>query len=642
MSLLMRFAPVILFLVSMQYAYGQTKVPDFGEFQTAEKNMTVCEFDPEAEAVIILDKAESYHNDDWNLITKRRIRIKILREKGIQLGNISLYYYSKEGFESLYDIQAVVFNKQPNGAEETKELDEKAVFTAKVDENWSEKRFALPGVRVGSIIEYEYTTLAKNYNGLRDWYFQTNLPTMLSSYNIVVLPNHEFAYKVNKSPSLPIIVKGDRSEGSTYFEMSNIAALREEPFMDAKSDYLQKVEFQLSGYASRFGGRTRYMTTWAELSKELMNNPNFGGQISKTVSADALLADAAKLSSDIEKMKLIYRYVQKNIHLKGNKTIYIQEGVKDAFKNKIGNSAEINLLLINLLKAAGLEVYPLLVSERYHGKMKESYPFLDQFNNVLAWVKINDQKYVLDASSGYTPPEMIPALVVNTKAFLVDKKKSGVVDLSDNKRQDRNKITLTASIDQEGNIHGNVITRSYDYARLKRRSAYQRSKDQLISEYYTGYHSALKIDSFTVNNVEADSLPLEQKFSYQLPINASGEYRMLNLNMFTGLQNSPFISDIRFTDVNFGYLQHHELLELITLPEGWEPEDLPKDSRLITPDNSISCARYITFTNNNLNVLFRIEFNRSVFDSGEYPILKEFFKKMTNMLNEQVILRKKN
>lgn len=626
----------------IQNAYGQTKVPEFGEFQTTEKNMKVCEFDPEAEAVIILDKAESNHNNDGNLITKRRIRTKILKEKGIQLGNINLYFYSKEDFETIYDIHAVVYNKQPNGMEETKELDNSAIFTAKVNENWSEKRFALPGVRVGSIIEYEYTTQSKNYNGLRDWYFQTNLPTMLSAYRLVVLPNHEFAYQVNKSSTLPIVVKSDRFDGSTYFEMSNIAALREEPFMDAKTDYLQKVEFQLSGYSSRFGGRTRYMTTWEELSRELMQNPNFGGQINKNISADILLSELNSLNSPYDKMKLIYRYVQKNIHIRGNKTIYVEDGVKEAFRNKLGNSAEINLLLINLLRSAGLEVYPLLVSERYHGKVQEKYPFLDQFNNVLAWVKIDDKKYVLDASSAYTPPDIIPAMVVNTRAFLVDRKKGGIIDLSDSTRKDRNKITLTATIDADGNINGKAVTRSYDYARLKRRSAYQKSKEDLISEYYSGPHSAIKIDSFIVNNLESDSLPLEQRFQYQLPINASGEYRMLNLNLFTGLQNSPFISDIRFTDVNFGYLQHHELLELITLPEGWEPEALPKDSRLITPDNSISCSRYITFTNNNLNVLFRIEFNKAVFDSGEYPMLKEFFKRMINMLNEQVILRQKN
>ena len=638
----MKFVPVLFLTLILQAGFSQTKVPEFGQFLTSEKELKVCEFDPEAEAVIIFDKAESSHNDDYNLITKRRLRIKILKQKGIQLADVSIYYYSKEDFEFVSEIKGVVFNRDANGNEETKELDEKSIFDAKISEFWSEKKFALPGVRVGSIIEYEYTVNSKNYNGLQDWYFQNELPVMLSSYRLVVLPNHEFAYNVSKSDQLPITVKSDRQDGSTLFEMKDIAALRQEPFMDARKDYLQKVEFQLSGYAGRMGGRTKYMTTWAELTRELMSNQNFGGQLNRNVQADELLASAKEVSSPFEKMKLIYKYVQHHIFSKGHKTIYVQEGVKEAWKKKIGNSAEINLLLINLLKSADLDVYPLLVSERNHGKVKEGYPFLDQFNNVLAWVEINDKKYILDASSSYTPPEMIPPAVVNTKAFIVDRKRGGIVNLEDKKRQERNRTVINAKVDEEGMVKGEVLTRSYDYAKLRRKASLQKSKETLLSDYFTDGYTELRTENFKVSNEDNDTLALEQKFDFSIPLNSSGEYRMLNLNLFTGFRSNPFISDIRFTDVNYGYLQNHEILELISLPEGWEPGELPKDFRMITPDQSITCARYIKFINNSLNVMFRIEFNRSLFDSGEYATLKEFFKKMINLLNEQIILRKKN
>ncbi|MGN6417189.1 MAG: DUF3857 domain-containing protein [Pseudobacter sp.] len=638
-----KFVPVLLLLtLLLQTGFSQTKVPAFGQFLTAEKELKVCEFDPEAEAVIILDKAESNHNDEYNLITKRRLRIKILKQKGIQLADVSLYYYSKDDFEFISEINAVVFNRDANGNEETKELDQNTIFDAKISEFWSEKKFALPGVRVGSIIEYEYTVNSKNYNGLQDWYFQSDLPVMLSSYRLVVIPNHEFAYNVSKSEQLPITVKSDRTEGAMLFEMKDIAALRQEPFMDARKDYLQKVEFQLSGYSGRMGGRTRYMTTWAELNRELMRNENFGGQIHRNVQADELLKKAKAASTPFEKMKIIYKDIQRTVFTKGSKTIYVQEGVKDAWKNKIGNSAEVNLLLINLLRSAGLDVSPLLVSERSHGKVKEGYPFLDQFNNVMAWVQIDNQTYILDASSDYTPPEMVPPAVVNTKAFLLDKKEGGIIMLEEKKKQERNRTIINAKVDSEGMVRGEVLTRSYDYAKLRRKASLQKSKEKLLSDFFTDGYTELKTENFRVNNEDVDSLALEQKFDFSIPLNASGEYRMLNLNMFSGFRSNPFISDIRFTDVNYGYLQNHEILELIALPEGWEPEELPKDFRMITPDQGITCARYIKYLNNSLNVMFRIEFNKSIFDSGEYATLKEFFKKMTNLMNEQVIIRKKN
>ena len=89
----------------------------------------------------------------------------------------------------------------------------------------------------------------------------------------------------------------------------------------------------------------------------------------------------------------------------------------------------------------------------------------------------------------------------------------------------------------------------------------------------------MKTDSFSVLNADNDSLPLEQKFNFQIPVNASGEYQLLSVNLFTGLTANPFISDIRFTNVDFGVNQSLELLEMITLPPGTGPESLPKGYR---------------------------------------------------------------
>lgn len=637
----MRFVYCCALICMISNAMSQTKVPEYGIFLSNEKELQYCEFDPEAEAVIIFDQAFTTHNEDRNLITKRRTRIKVLKAKGIERGNVEIGYYSKDEFEEISGIRGIVRNVSPSGAEETKELASSAVFKSKINERVSIAKFALPDVRVGSIFEYEYTIVAKNYNGLNDWRFQSSLPTMLSTFDLEVMPDLEFAYQVYKSPALPIDVRNNKSTGKICFEMKNIAALRNEPFMDAPKDYIQRVEFQLAGYQGTFGGRTKFMTTWEELAKELLGYPEFGGQLNKNVSgADELIREAKAISDPFLRMNKIYRYVQKNIFANSRSFLSLN-GIKEVWAKKLGSSGDVNLLLINLLKAADLEVYPLLVSDREIGKVKEGYPFLDQFNNVMARVLIGDKAYVLDAASSYTPPHLIPPAVVNTKGFVVNRKKSGIISLDDN-RMDRNRIVVAASLDKEGLITGATTARSYDYAKLIRVASLNKSKEKLLEEYFTDDYPGMKTDSFTVLNANNDSLPLEQKFNFQLPVNTSGDYKLLSLNLFTGLTANPFISDIRFTNVDFGVNQSLELLEMITLPPELEPESLPKDSRLITPGNGISCTRFITYNNNTLNVLFRIEFNRSVFEVAEYETLKEFYKKMVNVLNEQIILRNKN
>lgn len=89
---------------------------------------------------------------------------------------------------------------------------------------------------------------------------------------------------------------------------------------------------------------------------------------------------------------------------------------------KSGTSGEINLILVNLLKEAGLEAYPMLVSERFHGKVNVAYPFIEQFNSVFACVIINNKKHYLDATDKAIAPHLTPSSILNTTAFLVNRK----------------------------------------------------------------------------------------------------------------------------------------------------------------------------------------------------------------------------
>jgi hypothetical protein len=140
--------------------------------------------------------------------------------------------------------------------------------------------------------------------------------------------------------------------------MTNVAGLRDEPFMDSERDYIQRVEFQLSGYRGRFGDRTKYMTNWNEVVRELMGHSAFGRQLNKNLSGSAEFMKEVKAMGDpFQKMHSIYKYVQQNLSCNGFNSRY-SENVKDVWDKKKGTNGDINLILINLL-----------VSERGNGKV---------------------------------------------------------------------------------------------------------------------------------------------------------------------------------------------------------------------------------------------------------------------------------
>jgi hypothetical protein len=254
-------------------------------------------------------------------------------------------------------------------------------------------------------------------------------------------------------------------------------------------------------------------------------------------------------------------------------------------------------------------------------------------------VVIGDKKYVLDAAGPYTPPFMVPFSVINTNAFVVHRKKGGIITLTETAKQDRNLVNITAAIDENGNMKGEALIQSYDYARLNRLRTWERDKDRFKEEYYTSYQPGLTIDSLSLKNMENDSLPFGQRFNFVIPPTASGDYKLINLNLFSGITKNPFISDIRFTNIDYGCLQSYTVVESITLPPSMKLETLPKNIRLIMPDTSIALSRYIQVKDNVLSVKYAINTARSVFTADDYEYVKSFYKKMAEIMNEQIVLK---
>lgn len=619
---------------------------EYGKILQEEIKLKECSFDKNAEAVILLDKAVTAADDERQLITKRRIKIKILKPSGADRGDVRISFYSKDDFERLTDIEAYVYNETSEGVPKTTVIDRRAIFTQKVNELYSETKIVMPEVKVGSIIEYRFTRIRRSVYGIRDWLFQTDIPTIYSHYDLTIPPGIAFAYKVIKSAGLNVDVKSNKDEGRVIFEMKNIAGLREEPFMDAPHDYLQRVVFQVAEYQTQYGGKKKYANSWPELGIELSNQDYFGRAIDKNIKGSGeLLAAAKALPNDYDKMALVYSYIRKNFNWNGIYSYLTEEGLNRVWDKKAGNAAEINLVLVNLLKELKLDAYPLLASARNYGKVDASYPFVDQFGQVAVMVTINGQRYILDAMDKTTPVGIVPFNLLNTNAFVVAKKSSAIIFIKEDVRMSKDFYGIETVINEDGKLSGNVNVLSYDYTRLDKVDDYKTKYklDKFISKYYRREVSNLSIDNFEVKNLDADSLPLDQSFKFTSNLTASGDYALFNLNLFGAIEKTPFVSDNRFTDINYGCQVLESIAQVIRLPKNMTPDVLPKNINLVMPDNSITLSRIISYDAASHTVHCRIKWQvtRTVFKPEEYISVKDFYKKMVDLLNEPLVLKKK-
>lgn len=632
---------VILALSCCLLAQAQPEFETWGKITPEEKALKVCAFDSEAVAVVLIDEAINDYDDERHLITYRHTRIKILKDKGLGYADIEIPFYAKDEFQRIDDIEATAYNFNADGQMVIQAVDRKSIFSQPRNELWHYKKFAFPGVRPGSIIEYKYKSTMKSIAALEDWEFQQELPVVLSKFDLTIPPNYEFAYMVHKSDQMNVVVKPNSRDGKVYFEMSNIPGLRDEPYMDARKDYLQRVTFQLSGYNTGFG-RTKYMTSWDEVTKELNTASYFGAQIGKNTSGTEDLIKLIKLLPAEERMRQIYQYTRNNMSWTGFSGYGSNDGVKAAWNKKKGNVAEVNFVLLNLLNDAGLEAYPMLVSTRRHGKVNTQYPFVDQFNATYVAVTIGDKKYYLDATDPLGQPEMVPFDVLNTTAFIVNRKKGGLVRIADESLQFKESVNVSLKLGTDQVLHGEAFINSVQYARLERLSDWKRGRDH----YLGGFRKKdvnIAVDSVIIKNDDKDSLPLGQHILFRAPVTSTGDYIFVPVNLFSGFETNPFLATNRFSDVNFGYRQYVGFSTFMEIPEGYTVDAMPKSLQLVNADRTVVFARefFNDSSTNKVLARLRIELKKSLYTVDEYGELKEFYKKMFDMLNEQIVFKKK-
>lgn len=637
-----------LLLCSTLLAIAQKKeseLPAFGKVDKADLEMKECSFDEKAEALVLIDDAQLDYIMGSGLDMRRRMRIKILSDKGLDWANVHLNYVSERNQQGITNLEAQTYNLDENGNIVVTKLEKKLIYEKKLNKRRTEKTFTFPGVKVGSVIEYKYKHEGM---GLIDWYFQRSIPVKYSRFKmdfpeeieVNVTPHTARSYEQKKETSGRRLI-------STY-SMTDVPAFRDEPFIINEDYYRDRLITKVTAY-NIDGRRVNRVANWLQVIRALMEDEDFGVQIKKNIPRTADLDEKLKnITQPYDKMKIIYKYVQSNMQWNEYTGIWALDGVKSAWKDKKGTSGEINLILVNLLKDARVNAHPVLVSTHENGIVNSldagtfDYPGYNQFDKVMAFVEIDGNEYVLDASQKETPVHLIPEEILQTQGLVIEKIETfewGWKSLT-NKNLSKNLILVNGKIDESGKMNGEATITSYDYARLSRLPVVKKGKEKFI-ETYVSANQGMLVDDVSFGNLDSDSLPLVQTIKFNQPLNSSGDYSYFSSNILSGLEKNPFVADQRFSDVFFGTNQSYTILGNFTVPEGFEFDALPKNIKMIMPDTSIVMSRVAQLSNGILMTKIQVDFKRPFYGAAEYAEFQEFYKRLFELINEQFVVRKK-
>lgn len=624
-------------------------VMPFGKVDIADLEMKTCDFEKDANAEVLFEKGKVYFDQQFNIIMEVHTRVKIFNDKGMKEAEIHIPYQGGNRLEFITGLQAQTINLV-DGKPEIIKLDKKLVYTKTIDKLKNEIAFTFPNVKAGSIIEYKYTWNTISYSNFPDWFFQQKIPVRYSEFDTSI-PEY-FTYRTQSRVYDPLVKNESKTESETGYmvdirerAMANVHSLPDEAYMSSYADNLQCLIFQLTHITAPSAGVFKsYSDTWGKVGGILIEDADFGGQLKRKLKDEELiLTKAATLKTNVEKIAYIFGEVKNNMKWDGVDRWYTIDGTAKAWERKSGNSAEINIILYHLLKQAGIEVYPMVVSTREHGKVVPYYTSLSQFNKAVAYVPLaNNKMYVLDATNKYNSFNDIPADLLNSSGLFIDKANDvfDIVFLKNDKPVNQT-VFVTADIKPDGKIQGAAIVRSAGYHRKNALEKYKTNGEKKYIEALQDGDNGLKITAIKMDNMDVDSLPLLESIDFSLELAGSDEtYIMLNPNLFASLKNNPFLAEQRFTDVEFGYNRSYTIGGRYSMPAGYKIDAMPKNGSITMPDKSISFNRLVGEQDGKISVRYTIDFRKPIYSKEIYPDFREFVKVFYQMLNEQIILKK--
>ncbi|MGZ3752301.1 MAG: DUF3857 domain-containing protein, partial [Mucilaginibacter sp.] len=519
---------LLAFLFAAKTLKAQTQA--FGVVDTADLKLTTCDFEKDANALILFDKAEV----SFGLITStlhRHKRVKILNESGKNEANVRIEYDNLDGVDQLSAIAAQTINLDSGKIKITK-IDPKYFYHEHTDKNKDALVLSFPNVKPGSIIEYRYTLNRDMNANFPDWYFQKQIPTRYSEFRAFFSPN--FKFKVLRRISKPFVKDTLLIRGHVW-AMANIGSSKDEAYMRSPEDALESISLSLTEI-NIDGKSKKLFDTWGSTGKQIAKNRDFyKGLDQKLNDEDALVKKADSLKTDNEKISFLYTAVKTIMKWNENENWASNDGIKSAWKKKIGNSAEINAILYHLLKKTGVHAFPMLVSTRDNGLIQPDFVNLYQLNNLVTYIPVDNTKYyVLDATNKYCTYNQIPFNLLNSYGLCLDKEKDkyDIVFIED-KRPSKKVIFINADIGTTAKMKGSSQVLSYGQNSTADLELYKTLDEKKFREILTENDNNLKISNLKIENSNIDTLPLKQRFDFTYELNNSDSYILFSPNIFT-------------------------------------------------------------------------------------------------------------
>jgi len=646
----------------------------FGKVSKEELQEQFNPADPSANATVLYsnEKVSYKYSVDKGFIVSREIhkRIKIYTKAGAEWANhsVELYDKSRTWEEEISGLKAFTFNYE-NGKVVKSKLTKAGVFEEKKNEYWKYIKYTMPNIKPGSVVEYKYIVDSPFPSRLNDVYLQQEIPIKRFDFKIEIPEYYKFKMhhniKSSLNPKLETVVKHrkltiswrgkpgqssmmDKQEETIEYKANlityngnNIPAIHEESFISNLNDYKSKLSFELRSTEGFNGKITNYATNWDSVTEKIYKSEGFGGQLTKhnyfEKDIDALILP---LTTKGDKVYAIYNFVKSKVKWNEFIGVYTLNGVKKAYKEGIGNVADINLMLTAMLRYAGVDANPVLVSTKDNGV--PLYPTRQGFNYVICGVEVDNEVALLDASGKNTTVNIVPKKVLNWQGRIIREHGSSAWVNLFPKKNSASTTMVSATLNKDLIFTGKVRNQQTDYYAYDYRNKYAGVGNESLVKALSKDKGEIEITNLSVKNDRALGKPTQQSydFTYQDGTEEIGTDVYVSPMLFLAEEDNVFNNETRQYPIDLKFPRTNKNIINIKIPEGYRIKSIPESVKLIMSDGLGEYSFLVKQNGNTVQVSEMFIINFPIVPVSYYSDLKETYKKLIEKNAEKIVLEK--
>lgn len=626
LSLFNKAIALVLFISISIYSQGEDiKKLKYGKITMEELKMKTYDLDTSAEAVVLYEYAE-FMPDQFKFL--QHYRIKVLKKTATDIASMVFNGSLKS------NIKGCTYNLENGQIVKTK-LKSESIFEERVVADNYRTRVAMPNVKEGSVFEIEILQESVP----NSFEIQREIPV---AYGAVYFPmNRDINIRINEIGYLGYSFKGDNT-----WIVKDMPAFNNEPYILSENDYRVRLEFELISYMFTSNNQIYsgyFASSWDAVLTKFDENQYLGA---KTREISLFLNDMAdsvkqKSKNDEELAKNAYEAV-KQIHWNNQESCFVSQDLKKTFQQKEGNSADINIILIVLLKKLGLKSYPVLFSTRSNGKITRFAPTLNKFNYLVAGVELTSGTKYVDATDEFVPFGVVPDRLSGCLGLPINKNKADCNVTIEPKSKDKKVSFSQLTIDSTGNINGKISIKRSDYNAVDFKNYLKQKPDHdtYIQELETN-NSGWIVNSYKFNNLNDpyQDFISEYDVSYTTSL-GSGDVFVFNPLAFVKMNSNPFQKEKRYLPISYYEPIDYSSTVTISIPQNYSVSEIPKGIEITNIDKSASFSYSAKSSGKTIIVKTKFNINKVNYQTIEYNNLRLLYETMLQKLNESIILKK--